>query len=80
MKSSAYVLSHVQVFATPWTEAHQAPLSTGFSRQEYCSVLLLPPGDLQNPGIEPRTLVSPALAGRSITTAPPGKSKSSEIR
>ena len=39
----------------PWTVAHQAPLSTEFSRQEYCSGLSFPsPGDLSNPGIEPR--------------------------
>ena len=49
---------------TLWTVAHQAPLSMGFSRQEYCSGLLCPPpGDLPDPGIEPRSLMSPALAG-----------------
>ena len=47
------------VKATPWTVAYQAPLSMGFSRQEYWSGLLFPsPGDLPDPGIEPR---SPAL-------------------
>ena len=47
------------LFATPWTVAYQAPLSMGFSRQEYWSELLFPsPGDLPNPGIEPE---SPAL-------------------
>ena len=52
-------LSRVRLFATPWTVAYQAPLSTGFSRQEYWSGLPFPsPGDLPNPGIEPR---SPAL-------------------
>ena len=46
---------------TPWTVAHQAPLSMGFSRQEYWSGLPFPtPGDLPNPGMEP---MSPALAG-----------------
>ena len=64
-----YVLSHsscVQFFATPWTAAHQALLSMGFSRQEYWSGLPCPPpGDLPNPGIEP---VSPALAGGFFTT------------
>ena len=51
--------SCVQLFATPWTVAHQAPLSMEFSRQEYWSRLPFPsPGDLPNPGIEPR---SPAL-------------------
>ena len=55
---------------TPWTAAHQAPLSMGFPRQEYWSGLPLPsPGDLPDPGIEP---VSPALAGRLFTAAPPG--------
>ena len=45
-------LSHVHLFATPWTTAHQAPLSMGFPRQEYWSGLPLPsPGDLSNPGL-----------------------------
>ena len=53
------LLSCVQLFATPWTVACQAPLSMGFSRQEYGSGVPLPsPEDLPNPGIEPR---SPAL-------------------
>ena len=44
-------------FVTPWTVAHQAPLSIGFFRQEYWSELLFPsPGDLPNPEIEPRSL------------------------
>ena len=64
-------LSHVQLFATPWTVAHQAPLSMGFPRQGYWSVLLLPPpGNLLNLEIEP---TSPALAGRFFTTELPGK-------
>ena len=47
-------LSRVRLFATPWTVAYQAPLSMGFSRQEYWSGLPFPsPGDLPNPGIEP---------------------------
>ena len=46
--------SHVQLFATPWTVAHQAPWSMGFSRQEYWSGLAFPPsGDLPDAGIEP---------------------------
>ena len=70
----AQSLSHVQLFATPWTIACQAPLSLGFSRQEYWSGLPFPsPGDLPDPGIEPESFVSPALAGGFITTAPPGK-------
>ena len=56
--------SHVQLFATPWTVAHQASLSMEFSRQEYWSGLTCPsPGDLPNPGIKPESLTSPQLAG-----------------
>ena len=56
----AQSLSHVQLCATPWTVARQAPLSMGFSRQEHWSGLPCPlPGDLPNPGVEP---TSPALA------------------
>ena len=62
--------SRVRLFATLWTVAHQAPLSMGFSRQEYWSGLPCPPpGDLPNPGIEPSSLMSPALAGRFFTTS-----------
>ena len=72
MERYGRVLSHfscVQHFATPWTAAHQAPLSMGFSRQEYWSGLPCPPpGDLPNPGVEPSSLMSPALAGRFFTT------------
>ena len=73
MKESTKVklLSRVQLFATPWTVAHQAPLSVGFSRQEYWSRLPCPsPGDLPNPGIEPR---SPTLQVDSLSSEPPGK-------
>ena len=60
--------------ATPWTLAHQAPLSMGFPRQEYWSGLPFPsPGDLLDPDIKPRSLMSPALAGRFFTTESPGK-------
>ena len=63
--------SHVLLFVTPWTIARQAPLSMGFSRQEYQRGLPFPPpGDLPDPGMEP---ASPALAGRFFTTEPPGK-------
>ena len=63
------LLSHVRFFATPWIVAHQAPLSMGFSRQEYWSGLPCPsPGDLPDPGIEPVSLTSPALAGGFFTT------------
>ena len=69
---SAWVLSHfssVQLFVTLRTVAHQAPLSMGFSRQEYWSGLPCPPpGDLPDPGIEPVSLMSPALAGGFFTT------------
>ena len=62
--------SHVQLFATPWTVADQAPLSMGFSRQESRSGLPCPsPGDLPNPGIKPTFLTSPALAGGFFTTS-----------
>ena len=67
----ACVLSRSQLFVTPWTVAHQAPLSMGFSRQEYWSRLPFPsPGDFPDPGIEP---MSPALAGKFFTTQPPEK-------
>ena len=50
--------SSVRLFATPWTVAHQAPLSVGFSRQAYWSQLPWPsPGDLPDPGIEPMSPV-----------------------
>ena len=56
------------------TTARQAPLSTGFSRQEYWSGLPCPPpGDLPDPGIEPTSLTSSALAGGFFTTEPSGK-------
>ena len=54
----------------PWTVAHQTPLFMGFSRQEYWSGLPCPPlGNLPHPGIEPATLMSPALAGGFLTTS-----------
>ena len=69
----AWVLSHfsrVWFFATLWTAARQAPLSMGFSRQEYWSGLQYPPpGDLPNTGIEPESLMFPALAGGFFTTS-----------
>ena len=61
--------SHVQLFATLWTVAHQVLLSMGFSRQEYWSGLPCPPpGHLPYPGTEPASLRSTALAGRFFTT------------
>ena len=63
------MLSHVQLFVTPWTVAHQACLSMEFSRQEYWSGLPCPPlEDLPDPGTE---LASPALAGGFFTLVPP---------
>ena len=61
----------VWLFVTPWTVAHQAPLSMEFSRQEYWSGLPFPsPGDFPDPGIEPRF---PALQADALPTEPPGK-------
>ena len=63
-------LSRVWLFVTLWTIIHQAPLSMRFSRQEHWSGLPFPsPVDLPNPGIEPASLMSPALAGRFLTTS-----------
>ena len=54
----------------PWIVAHQASLFMGFSRQEYWSGLpCYPPGDLPNPGMDPESLLSPALAGVFFTTS-----------
>ena len=64
-------LSCVRFFATPWTIAYQAPLSKAFSRQEYWSGLPFPsPGDLPEPGNEPR---SPAFQADTLPSEPPGK-------
>ena len=73
-------LSHVRLFVTPWTVAHQAPLSMGFSKQGYWSGLPFPspywsglpfpsPGDLPDPGIEAG---SPALQADALPSEPPG--------
>ena len=69
---SAYSLSHVHLFATPWTVAHQAPMSMRIlSRQKYWSGLLCPlPAELPKLGIKPR---SPALQADSLPPEPPGK-------
>ena len=70
MHVCAQLLSCVQLLATPWTVAHQAPPSLEFSRQEFWSrVLFPPPGDLLNPGIKPASLASPLLAVRFLTTS-----------
>ena len=63
------LLSGLQVFVTPWTVAHQAPLSMAFFRHEHWSGLPLPPpGDLPNTGIEFTSSVAPELAGGFFTT------------
>ena len=63
-------ISRVRLFATLWTVTHQAPLSMGFSRQEYWRELPCPaPGDLPDPGIEPVPLMSPVSVGGFFTTS-----------
>ena len=65
---------------TQWTVAHQAPLSMGFSRQEYWSGLPCPPpGDLPDPGIEPSSLMPPALTGGFFTTSTTWEDRMMEI-
>ena len=67
------MLSHVQLFVTPQTVAHQAHLCKGFPRQEYWSGFPCPPpGDLPNPEIELVSLASPALADRFFITSTTG--------
>ena len=69
-----HVLICIQLFATPWTVAHQAPLSMGFFRQEYWNKLPFPPpGDVPDPGIEFASPESPALVRGFFTTEPLGK-------
>ena len=64
-------LSHVQLFANPWTIAYQAPPSMDFTRQEYWRGLSFPPpGDLPDPGTEPGSL---ALRADALLSEPPGK-------
>ena len=76
-KELSRLLSRVQLYVTPWTVAHQAPLSIGFSRQEYWSGLPFPsPGDLPDPGIKPR---SPTLQADALTSEPPGKPKELQL-
>ena len=70
MKVKVKSLNRVRFFAAPWTVAHQAPLSMGFTRHEYWSGLpCLSPRNLPDPGIEPR---SPALEVDSLPSQPPG--------
>ena len=70
MSSSGLVATSCMILATAWTVTHQAPLSMGFSRQEYWNGLPCPPpGDLPNPRTELR---SPALKADSLSSEPPG--------
>ena len=70
VKVKVKLFSHVQLFATSWTVAYQAPLSMGFSRQECWTGLPFPsPGDLPGPGIKPGF---PALQADALLSEPPG--------
>ena len=74
------MLSHVRLFANPWTVTHQAPLSMKFSSQNYWRRLPLPtPGDLPDPGKEPVSFTSPTLAGRVFTTSTTWDASSGEV-
>ena len=69
-----YAVCSVTQLGLLWTVVHQVPLSLEFSRQGYWNGLLFPtPEDFPDPGTEPRSLASLALAGEFFTTAPPGK-------
>ena len=68
------VLSRARLLVTAWTVAHRVSLCMEFSRLEYWCGLPFPiPGDLPDPGVEPVSLMSPALAGRFFTAVPPRK-------
>ena len=70
VKVKVKLFSHVQLFATSWTVAYQAPPSMGFSRQECWTGLPFPsPGDLPGPGIKPGF---PALQADALLSEPPG--------
>ena len=72
-------LSRVRLLVTPWTVARQAPLSMGFSRQEYRSGLPFPsPGDLPDPGVEPKSPMAPALQADSLPLSHQGSPDVSE--
>ena len=76
--SSVQSLSHVRLFATPWTIAYQAPLSMGFSRQECWSGLPFPsPGDSPDPGIEPG---SPALQADALPSEPGANRRTPKLK
>ena len=69
--------SHVRLFVTPWTVAHKAPLSIGFSRQEYwCELLYPPPGHLPDSGIK-LSLLRSCIAGGFFNAEPPGSPQTS---
>ena len=69
----ASLLSHAQLFATPWTVARQAPLSMGFFMQDTgVDCHTVPPGDLPDAGIKPDSPVSPSLQADSLPTEPGG--------
>ena len=73
LRSESEVSQSCPTLCDPWTVAHQAPVSVGFSRQEYRSGLPFPsPGDLPDPGMEPW---SPALQADALPSEPPGKPK-----
>ena len=77
MKVKVKSLSRVQLFATPWTVAYQAPPSMGFSRPECWNGLpFLSPGDLPDPGIKPGC---PALQADALPSEPPGKPHNAHI-
>ena len=72
------LVSHVRLFTTPWTVAHQTPLSMGSSSQEYWPRLPFPsPSDLPHPEIEPG---SPTLQADALPSKPPGKPKSAILQ
>ena len=74
----AQLLSHVRLFATPWTATCQASQSMGFPRQEYWSGLPFPPPrDLPDPGIKP---MSPALAGEFFTAELPAAAAAKSLQ
>ena len=77
MKVKVKSLSHVRLFATPWTVAYQAPPSMGFSRPECWNGLpFLSPGDLPDPGIKPG---SSALQAGALPSEPPGKPRNAHL-
>ena len=74
------MLTHVWLFATPWTVVHQTPLSMGLARQETLEwVACPPPGHLPDPGIQPASLMSPASAGGFFTTCTTSEAQSEGV-